>query len=503
MLKKLFFIVFLIAFMLPSVTHAGSFGKDDPSGNPGEWYTGTAPAYVTPSKHPILFVHGLNSSSKTWWESNNMYDTALQNGYETAFIDLHPTDDMWSNGDLLAEKMEEMYDYFGEEIIVVAHSKGGVDTQSALVHYDAHPYVKGVITLSTPHYGSQLADLAYSSWAGWLANIIGSKSDATYSLQTGYMDYFRSETDDQAAVSATPFYTFAGTERGSFGSSLYWGGLYLSTYGANDGAVTVSSSRLPYGTEVSVGNWNHTTIKEGSSTFGLFENYLQETGSNESLQAYQDESVAIAATSATSNELLSSIVRGGQCKGKKKESFLIEEGVNEIVIDWISDTKNTNIVLKDSQKNEYDSFTVEADQSNYFNGAFHHMLTIKEPNAGEWTLETTTNKVQSYLLNVAIDSPLNKALTFDLTDKNVKVKTTKKDIKVKTEATVEYYNKNQKLKETKFKITKKSDEIHALPKLGEGVYNLTIDVDGKTGKEKFQRTIIKSVYVDNQGVAHY
>lgn len=142
MLKKVLLTSVTLLLVFPSIIFAGSFGKDDPSGTPGNWYVGTTPSYVASSKHPILFVHGLNSSSSTWWEENDMYNTAYQAGFETAFIDLYPTDNMWDNGSLLAQKVKDIYSYFGEKVVVVAHSKGGVDTQSALVHYGAAPYVE-------------------------------------------------------------------------------------------------------------------------------------------------------------------------------------------------------------------------------------------------------------------------------------------------------------------------------------------------------------------------
>ncbi|MFP3325215.1 alpha/beta hydrolase, partial [Planococcus sp. SIMBA_160] len=96
---------------------------------------------------PLVFVHGINSSSSTWFGRNDMAKQAVLNGYESAFIDLHPDQDMKRNGKLLAEKLKEIYDFFGRKLIVIGHSKGGVDAQSALVYYNAHPYVDKVITL--------------------------------------------------------------------------------------------------------------------------------------------------------------------------------------------------------------------------------------------------------------------------------------------------------------------------------------------------------------------
>ncbi|MYL69355.1 hypothetical protein GLW00_00755 [Halobacillus litoralis] len=490
---KKWFIVFTAFFLsVPSVSLAGSI-KDGTSGNPGEWYVGETPSTIAANSHPILFVHGLNSSSDTWYVNNNMYTTAYQSGYETAFIDLNAGKSMWDNGALLAEKVKEIYNYFGEKVVVVAHSKGGVDTQSALVHYGADPYIERVITLSSPHRGSQLADLAYSSWAGWLAGIIGSKNDGTYSLQTGYMDYYRSVTDNQANVYNTPFYTFGGTKWGSFGSALYWGGLYLSSYGSNDGAVTVQSSRLPYATEISVGRWDHTTIKEGSSTFNLFKDYL-----NESMT--YSPSIASFETAAATEEMEASAghyVTGGEYVGTHKERVAVEKGVSSVTFDWISDHKNTSLILQSPSNKTYADFDVTADDTEFFDGAYHHSITLKNPESGKWTLETKADQKESYLLNTAFESPVDAMLSSEVEGNQMKVKANKK-LNVNTDMTIEYYDKNGKLKEKKMQA-KKNGKDFKIPSLGEGVYNMTIDVKGTYDGTPLERTIIQSVYIDDKG----
>lgn len=490
---KKWFVVFTAFFLtVPSVSLAGSI-KDGSSGNPGEWYVGTTPSSIAANSHPILFVHGLNSSSDTWYENNNMYATAYQNGYETAFIDLNAGKSMWDNGALLAQKVQEVYNYFGEKVVVVAHSKGGVDTQSALVHYGADPYIERVITLSSPHRGSELADLAYSSWAGWLAGIIGSKNDGTYSLQTGYMDYYRSVTDSHANVYNTPIYTLGGTKSGSFGSALYWGGLYLSAYGSNDGAVTVQSSRLPYAAEISVGRWNHTTIKEGSSTFNLFKNYLNE----EAFYSASAASFETAAVTESAETPAGHYITGGEYAGTHKESVAVEKGVDSVTFDWISDKKDTSLALASPSKKTYADFKVTADDTEFFKGAYHHTLTIEKPEAGKWTLETKAEQKERYLLNTTFESPVDAMLSGEVEGNQMKVKGNKK-LNVKTDMTVEYYDKNGKLKEKKLKAKKNGNDFK-IPSLGEGVYNMTIDVKGTYEGTPLERTLIQTVYIDDKG----
>ncbi|USK33285.1 hypothetical protein LIT25_22600 [Bacillus sp. F19] len=496
MIRKL--IILLTAFMLfvPAGTFAGSFGNQDPPGNPGQWYTGDTPPGSSSSKSPIVFIHGLNSSSNTWWNQNDMYSTAYANGYRTAFIDLYPAKNMWDNGALLAQKLSEIYQYFGgQKLMLVSHSKGGIDAQSALVHYGAHQYVSNVITLSTPHSGSQLADLTYSSWAGWLSGILGSKNDAVYSLQTGYMSNFREQTDAHTNSRKNRIYTFGGTKWGSFGSSLYWGGLYLSSYGSNDGAVTVQSSRLSYGTEIRTGSWDHTSIKKGSSTFLLFEPYLRSTAAAESINMISEENNAVRA---------SYYYRGGEFTGTQQESFNVEESVSEITVDWMSSSPSTKLALDSPDgKTDYHSFkTIKAD--GIFEGAYHHQIVIPKPKKGKWSLTALNSSGEAYFLNVAYLSADNDAISLlpiNEQNQNIAFKINQAKLQKEVEAFVivdHFQTKTKKQTKTFIKSIKKAGIGLELKQ--EGIYNITVDIRGKTQNgDIFERTIVQTVYVDSSG----
>lgn len=494
MIKRKWIPLMASVFLLTPVTaEAGSFGKDDPSGIPGKWYIGTSPTAEDPAKHPVLFVHGLNSSSNTWWNNNNMYDTAYANGYETAFIDLYPTKNMWDNGALLAQKVRDMYNHFGEKVVVVAHSKGGIDTQSAIVHNGASPYIARVITLSTPHYGSQLADLAYSGGAGWLASIIGSQNDATYSLQTGYMSYYRSQTDNRPERHNVPFYTFGGTSWGGFGGSLYWGGLYLSSHGQNDGAVTVTSSRLPYARELRVGNWDHGTIKTGTSTFNLFKSYL-----NEQVFAASLNTASVASIPEEDDLQASTYVVGGERVSEKAESLLVEEGVTELALDWISNRGDSELTLISPSGKQTKPFQLTSDETEIFEGAYHYTTTLTLPENGEWKIQSKGANKEAYLVNAQYSSELNEQLTVDLSNKKVKVNTKGSKLKYKTNVYANYYQ-DGKVKQRKVQLKENQDGTFAIPSLGSGVYNLTIDIEGKYNGDNFKRSLVKSIYVDEVG----
>ncbi|MGE6629922.1 esterase/lipase family protein [Bacillus sp. NPDC077027] len=494
MLKRL---ICLIAVMLllssVNTAYAGSIG-DEP-GTPGKWFRGEEPTQIDESKPPLVFVHGINSSSSTWFDKNDMAEQALRNGYESAFIDLHPDQDMQKNGQLLAEKLKEIYELFGRKLIVVGHSKGGIDTQAALVHYDAHPYVAKVVTLGTPHYGTPLADLAYSKGGSWLAEILGQKTAALYSLQTGLMAAFRSETDAKEMY-PNKYVTYSGSEWGTFGSILYLGGMYLKSFGTNDGAVTVSSTKLSYANNILTGKWDHYSIKNGTSIFPVIQNQL--LASTTSKEDHEDIDDQIPSTDLNTDLY----VKGGNSEKNKKEEFYVEEGTEELSIQWINKLKEDNLEIVAPNGDVLTKFTT-TDASFPYNGAFSHHAQINKPVPGEWMIRSTSGQEMPYLLLVSFDSPLSDEIKV-MAAKTGNASTHQSKLIKRLSKTVEtVYFKDSKTKE-KEKLSTHSSDSSQLSFKKEGAYSVTVNYTGLTasGKSAFNRTIIRTVYVDHDGQIH-
>lgn len=463
---------------------AGGIGGDD-RGTPGYWYAGETPSSIDPSKSPLVFVHGYNNSSAVWHEGNDMYEVALANGYETAFIDLHHDRDMWTNGAILAEKLQEMYHYFGgKKLVVIGYSKGGVDIQTALVHYNAHPYVSNVISLSSPHHGTQLADLAHSSAAWWLAALLGNNNEATESLQTGNMQYFRSLTDSHPNTVKNRYYTLGGTKWGSFGSAFYWGGLYLSQYGKSDGVVTAVNSRLPGASIVQEGGWNHTTIREGSHTFPVFRPYTSITQPAANFSIEDSEA-------AGSKPRIHSIVKGGTSVNAISEHFLVEDNVKSITISFISEKNLSSLKLISPDGREYKMGKAHKEESEFFKGAWVHQIEAENPEDGTWVLKAPAKT--SYLYTVALDSPLNDKIL----GKSMNSQETFHSKWILYEIDSSGKKLQQKAKDEKSGIMTNGDFSQ------EGIYNVTTEIKGFTGNGKpYERTLIESFYIDKNGKRH-
>lgn len=218
-------------------------------------YYGMVPA-GSQSKPVLVFVHGYASSASIWYEGrDNMYHDTYQDGYRTAFVSLTPNRHMWTNGNMLSNSIDQIKAHYGvNDVVVVAHSKGGVDTDAAVVHYGANNKVSQVFTLSSPHNGTALAEVANSVLLSLVNIIFMQNNDATKSLRRGYMSYFRSLTDGQS-TNTVDFTTFGAWGNGPLARlAIPQGILYAAggskSSGGNDGVVPYASSRRPGGREL-------------------------------------------------------------------------------------------------------------------------------------------------------------------------------------------------------------------------------------------------------------
>ncbi|PEA78502.1 hypothetical protein COM25_06820 [Bacillus wiedmannii] len=488
---------------------------------PGEWFLGQKPANYDENKPPILFVQGRNGNADSWYgktvyhDINDMYDYALKAGYQTVFIQLYDaagkgSASQWDNGKLLAQKLEEIYNHFGKKVNIVAHSKGGIDTQAALVGYGANRFVGNVITLATPHHGSNLADLSYSWWAGWLASILGQKDDGTYSLQMGEMAKFRSTIDNNPAAKLNRYYTATGTSWGPVFSALSMGGFYLSSYGSNDGLVNEWSAKLPYGTHLFTDSrFDHDNIRKGSAVFSRIEPYLRT--SNVAVPA-------LVASSTSSNENIEQLnttsnqnILGGELpQNQWIEQTVTVDKKTEGIVSILTASSDVEVQMMSPKGKMYtnkDSVITTGEGESFFGGATIRTFKFDKMDVGEWKVKMMAKQSEDAFLIV---SDYNSGAPFVL-QMPTKVKVNKSEYKLKKSPvapemkgdlsiTVRVVNKEGKLVSEYNELQKSNNNTFtgALKDIKQpGVYNVTMDIKG-TNKEgqPYNRTIVKSVYVE-------
>ncbi|WP_052360641.1 esterase/lipase family protein [Oceanobacillus manasiensis] len=482
-----------------SIQGKGSNGNDE---TPGEWYAGDIPANLIADAPVLLFVPGLNNAAQIFWEDNDMYQTAYDAGYQTAFLQLHDAGgesaDMWENGQLLAEKIEEIAAHFSNKpITVIAYSKGGVDTHTAITYYGAGPYVENVITLSSPHHGSQLADLANSSWAGWLANLIGAQGDGTTAMETGNMAHFRSITDVEPTASMHDYYTIGGTNWGSMFSSTWFGGMYLNSYGDNDGVVTTNSSLLPVGQLLEIGNWNHTTVRSGA-TFSIFESMIMDNNLNHFNQYHPIYEEAIPKETSPNQWMTGGVLEIGK---EKSIALTLDETINKADIQLLTAEPLSRIELVDPS-GKITSITPKTTENNegYFINSISHHFTLKDLQPGKWQLRLETSKDNAYLFIADYDAETLVSVSADaFTNKSqIQQAITVDKTKVKPETIkTTYYVKESGADPddvTTYESKGNTTQTVPLQKKNQS-YVITVEVEGTTIEgNAFKRTYVNSVY---------
>ena len=179
---------------------------------------GATPDNFNDESPVLIFVHGWIDNGYGWFFiGNQMYDKAYKNGYQTTFLNQSQTGSLESNGQVVAGMIRQISSHFSntKNIIIIAHSKGGLDSEYAMYKYGVDSLIKGVITLSTPFYGAPLADWGSSFLEPVLNNIpiFGQffRDRGTKQLQTAFVqNRVRPFMDDNPNNHPEKFITLGG-----------------------------------------------------------------------------------------------------------------------------------------------------------------------------------------------------------------------------------------------------------------------------------------------------
>ena len=160
------------------------------------------------SKTPVIFVHGISDKASSSWEAN--IQAVKDYHLNAAFVQLYSFGSTTTNGKLLKRMIDQVAAHYGcKTVSIVAHSKGGLDTEKAL--YYRGPYnnslpsfgylkVDAVYTFSSPLKGARVADTgAYLSvipgWTGFLS-FVAMSTTGGWSLTSGHVNSARNWEDN-------------------------------------------------------------------------------------------------------------------------------------------------------------------------------------------------------------------------------------------------------------------------------------------------------------------
>jgi len=358
-------------------------------------------------KPVLVFVHGFTSQADTWFDSGNeMYESAYDDGYRTAFVSMTKGEGMWTNGGLLANMLVDITQHYGEnKVVIIAHSNGGKATEVAMFHHNKKNLVDRVITLGSPFWGTEVADLAETFWFGWLADLVG-LGGGTATSTTYYMGgTARPYLDNLASNRPSKFINF-GAEGNCSGTTLAapamctsGGYIHLAGGGKNDGVTPYYSSTRPggftYWTYNNSPDHDHTDVKQDYVVWNDVEPMIRVNMNN----------LRVAQT-AVDNFPKQEVVSNFQILNGESDAmnFAIEEGASAIQIELLYTKDDASFELLTSENKaitkEYN--LIESDK---YKSGKTATLMVEDLEAGSYNLQSDAGQyaaIVSYNGGVAL-----------------------------------------------------------------------------------------------------
>src|SRR5574341_635226 len=387
----------------------------------------------------LVFVHGYSGLASDWWadvpdvQVNDMYQLAYNDGYRTAFVNLNvdpkaadcaverlPGQHMMYNAEVLSQQLDIITQHYGvSQVDIVAHSKGGIDAQAAIVWWGAWRHVRNVFTLGTPHQGSLLADVLWSPEGFWVGALLGQRDDATFSLQTAMVQLFRSVTDPNPVDEATRYYTGAGNFWQTPGTLYPLTGQWLQDNpegGDNDGVVDVAHTYLPGATTLFLQPWNHAEVYLGRNAFP----YIHQILLNEEASSFRlhlplvirspEAAMKPETTGALKPPESNFILRGGRLTGTVSERIPVEPQARAAKFMLLTTDARITATLSGPDGRRRPLQAMAHTGEGVFASALQWEQMVDQPSPGQWMIRLDGPPGTGYLLVVTLDSTLQVGL---------------------------------------------------------------------------------------------
>ena len=209
-------------------------------------------------KYPVILVHGVlahdRKSINSFW--GRIPDVLKNYGINVFFGNTDAWGSIESNAKMLKATIDRVLsETNSKKANIIAHSKGGLDSRFLIREYDYGEKIASLNTVSTPHHGSELADLLFQqkfvhsktakNALKVFGKLYGDTNPDLYSLNcqltTEKMKQFNENIKMDQRVFYQSVYT---TMRNPFDYPVFfYSYLYIkSVSGANDGVISEASA---------------------------------------------------------------------------------------------------------------------------------------------------------------------------------------------------------------------------------------------------------------------
>ena len=133
----------------------------------------------SPTRHPIVLGHGFDASPTNRWGFYKVAQTLGADGHAVHVAEVPPYDAVEIRAAYLARHIDAALAETGaDKVNLVSHSMGGLDARYVVSVLGYADRVASVTTLSTPHRGSAVADVALGLMPGPLDAVVNALASA-------------------------------------------------------------------------------------------------------------------------------------------------------------------------------------------------------------------------------------------------------------------------------------------------------------------------------------
>lgn len=123
--------------------------------------------------HPLVLAHGFDASPRNRWGFYEVAETLAADGHAVHVAEVPPYDAVAVRAEHLARHIDTTLAETGaDRVNLVAHSMGGLDARYVVSVLGYADRVASVTTISTPHRGAAVADVALGLMPGPLDKVI-------------------------------------------------------------------------------------------------------------------------------------------------------------------------------------------------------------------------------------------------------------------------------------------------------------------------------------------